>query len=58
MPSRYVLSVLEKHGDDSLRAEGWTGDKAWLANFDTRTSVTIAQLDITAGLPKSELPTR
>jgi hypothetical protein len=44
----YALSVSETHGHDSLHAEGWIGEKAYL--------VTIARLDITMELPKRNLP--
>jgi hypothetical protein len=40
----YVFSALEKHGHDSLHAEGWIGEKAYLVIIDTGAPSTIACL--------------
>jgi hypothetical protein len=52
LPPCYALSVSDKRGCDSLHAEGQIGEKAYLVTVDTRASVRIARLGITAGLPK------
>jgi hypothetical protein len=41
--------------NDSLNAEGWIGGKSCLVIIGTGAPITIARLDITAGLPKREL---
>jgi hypothetical protein len=46
------LSMSEKHGNDSLHAQGWIGDKPCLMTTDSGMSVTVAWPNITAGLPQ------
>lgn len=54
LPPSYTLGVLEKHGGDSITAEGLRGEKACLVTTDTGASVMIARPDDTAGLPETD----
>jgi hypothetical protein len=56
LPPLYTLSMLDKDGHNSLHAEGQRGEKVYLLAIDAGASVTIARLDIAAGLPERDPP--
>jgi hypothetical protein len=47
-----TFNALAEEDDDSLNAQGWTGDKPCLLTIDTGASVTTVRPNTAAGLPK------
>lgn len=55
MNPHYTLTAFGKQEHDSLHAESWIGEKAWLLTTDTGVSMTIG-MDITAQLFERNRP--